>query len=465
METDMKNSLLKKYIIRISVLITTLALVACKYSGNNSENHTGKIETNKDSISVELKKTLVDEFKLFYPVSIDTEYGGYFSDLNYKWELDGRQNKMIVTQSRHIWSNSNAALFYPNKAPYQKVAAHGVDFLKNVMWDKQYGGFYNLVDREGNPAKENDNKIIKQIYGNAFAIYGLAAYYKAFRDTSALNLAVKTFDWMEKHSYDPKYGGYFQFVSREGEPYTDGYAGTPPKDQNSMIHIMEGFTELYSVWPNDLLKKRLNSLLLLIRDTVIGNKGYMTLFFKRDWSPVSYRDSIEIAKRMNYEFDHISFGHDVETAYLMLETSKTLGFTNDTTTLRVAKQLDDYALTFGWDTVNGGIYDGGYIFKGETDVKIVRNTKEWWCHIEALNSFLMMHELFPNDKMNYYQKFCIEWNYIKSYLLDHKYGGWIWDGLDTSPNSKYAPKSSIWKCNYHTSRGLINCIIRLSTLK
>ena len=87
-----------------------------------------------------------------------------------------------------------------------------LNFLKNVMWDKKHGGFYNLVDRKGNVIKEN-GKIIKQAYGNAFAIYGLAAYYKAFGDTAALNLAVETFNWLEDHSYDPKYDGYYNFIS------------------------------------------------------------------------------------------------------------------------------------------------------------------------------------------------------------------------------------------------------------
>jgi mannobiose 2-epimerase len=460
----MKNSLSGRSIIKSTIFLVALILITFQYSSCIAQTTEGKVETNKDSISAELKHTLDDEFRLFYPVSIDTKDGGYYSDLNYKWQLSGRQDKMIVTQARHIWANANASIFYPDKTPYKKIAAHGVKFLKNFMWDKEYGGFYNLVDRKGEPVKEN-GEIIKQIYGNAFAIYGLAAYYQAFGDTSTLNLAIKTFNWMEKHSYDPEYGGYFQFVSREGKPFKDGYRGVPPKDQNSMIHIMEAFTELYNVWPDKLLKDRLNSLFHLVRDTVIGNKGYMTLFFKRDWEPISYRDSADPSGHVKFEYDHISFGHDVETAYLMLETSKTLGIQNDTTTLRVSKQLDDFALNYGWDTVNGGIYDGGYIFKGEKKVTIVLASKEWWCHIEALNSFLMMHELFPNDKMNYYDKFCIEWNYIKTYLLDHKYGGWYWDGLDTTPSARFAPKASIWKCNYHTTRGLINCIRRLDSLK
>jgi mannobiose 2-epimerase len=462
----MKNLIRNKNTFWLSILLIASVSISFKCYGKNQENNSEKVQTNKDSISVELRQALDSEFKLFYPLCIDTVYGGYYSDIDNQWELKGAQLKMIVTQARHIWANSNAALFYPDKTPFLKVAKHGVNFLENFMWDKDFGGFYNLVYRNGNPVPNLNTKIIvKDIYGNAFAIYGLAAYYKASGDTTALNLAIKTFNWIESHSYDPLYGGYFEFVSREGVPFKDGYKNVPPKDQNSMIHIMESFTELYSVWPNDLLKERLKSLFLIIRDTVVGNKGYNTLYFKRDWTPISYKDSVDILKKMNYAFDYISFGHDVETAYLLLEASKALGITNDTTTLRVAKQLDDFALKYGWDTVNGGIYDGGYIFNGDTNVTIVKETKEWWCHIEALNSFLMMYQLFPNDKLNYYEKFCIEWNYIKTYLIDPKYGGWYWYGIDKSPNVTYYQKASIWKCNYHTTRGLINCIRRLSSLK
>ncbi len=114
-------------------------------------------------------------------------------------------------------------------------------------------------------------------------------------------------------------------MSREGIPFTDGYRGTPPKDQNTMIHLLECFTELYEVWPDVTLRERLSSVLQIIRDTITTDKGYMKLFFQRDWTPVSYRESNSIIREKNYEFDHVSFGHDVETAYLMFEASEALG--------------------------------------------------------------------------------------------------------------------------------------------
>ena len=416
---------------------------------------------DKDSISIELLNELNKDFTLWYPLSIDTVYGGFFSDIDYKWELDGTQNKMIVSQARHVWATSNASIFYSNDQWLLKIAEHGFQFLKNIMWDKKYGGFFELVDRQGKPIEEN-GRLIKTSYGNSFAIYGLAAYYEASGDTTALSLAKETFYWLEKHSYDKEYGGYFQYISRGGEPFKEGYNNTPPKDQNSSIHLLECLTGLYKVWKDKLVKERLSSLLILIRDKITTERGYLNLFFTQDWQPVSYRDSSEESRKKNYYFDHVSFGHDIETAYLMLEASDILGIEHDTITLMKAKKIVDHTAKNGWDKEHGGIYDGGYYFDDEEHPAIVKNTKEWWAQVEAMNSFLLMSKLFPDDVLNYYEKFCLQWAYIKKYLIDNVNGGWFWGGIDEVPKIVYSPKGSIWKVNYHTTRALINCLRKLS---
>ncbi|MFZ0454634.1 MAG: AGE family epimerase/isomerase [Ignavibacteriaceae bacterium] len=434
----------------------------------NTQGKNDKPETNKKTILKEMEHVLNQSFELWYPLSIDSSDGGYYSDINYKWQLQGKQNKMIVTQARHVWSASNAALFYKKYNYLPKISEHGFKFLKNVMWDKKNGGFYDLVERDGKVLNQSgfglpdEKQVIKNAYGNAFAIYGLAAYYKVSKDTDALELAKETFNWLDTHSYDPDYGGYFQYLSRNGTPFKEGYHGVPPKDQNSSIHILEAFTELYSVWPDSRLKERLASLLHIIRDKFVTEKGYLNLFFKRDLSPVSYRDSSSAVREKHYEFDHVSFGHDIETGYLLLEASKALGLKDDTNTLSIAKKMVDHTLKNGWDEKVGGIYDGGYYFKGKSKITIIMKTKQWWSQIEALNSCLMMSQIFPSDKINYYGKFCEQWDYIKKYLIDKKYGGFYWGGIDEAPGNKTYPKGTIWKADYHTTRGLINCIRRLN---
>lgn len=434
-------------------------LVACSIGGTScAQQHSPHSGDSMDTNVVNaMRATLDRDFSLWYPACLDTVYGGYFSDFDYGWNVDGRQQKMIVTQARHVWSTANAAMFYGDRKDLLAYGKHGVAFLRDVMWDKEYGGFYDLVTRRGEPIEEH-GVIVKRAYGNAFAIYGLAAYAHATGDTAALHLAQRAFAWLDAHSYDPVHGGYYQFLSREGIPMRQGFGGDPPKDQNSSIHILEALTELSHVWPSPLVQERLAAMLRLVRDTITGPKPYMTLFFDEAWHPVSFRDASAEERERNYEYDHVSFGHDVETAYLMLEASEALGEHNDTVTLQTGKRMVDHAIAYGWDKERGGIYDGGYYFKGNTTPSIVRNTKEWWGQVEAMNSFLLMAMEFPHDPQDYYGKFLRQWEYCTKYLLDHEHGGWYWGGIDIVPRNATLPKATIWKADYHTSRSLINCI-------
>jgi len=133
----------------------------------------------------------------WYPQSVDSIYGGFLSTYTYDFKPTGSQDKFIVTQARHTWTTAKAAELYPDIPYYIKCSKNGYHFLRDVMWDKTYGGFYNLVDRQGK--KKSDPKVPKDAYGNSFAIYALAAYYKASADTGALNLAKNAFLWLEKN--------------------------------------------------------------------------------------------------------------------------------------------------------------------------------------------------------------------------------------------------------------------------
>jgi len=401
----------------------------------------------------------------WYPRNKDTLYGGFITTFTYDFKPTGDQDKFIVTQARHTWSTSKAALRYPDVPYYKTLAEHGYTFLHDIMWDKTYGGFYTMVNRKGNVLDSTKNA-----YGNAFAIYALAAYCKLSNDPRAFSFAEEAFMWMEKHSHDPVNKGYYQHMQRDGTPIQrtanmPATAETGYKDQNSSIHLLEAFTELYAVWQNDLLRERLHEMLLLIRDTMIGNKGYLTLFFQPDWTPVSIRDSSGAYIMMRHGLDYVSFGHNVETSYLLLEASHTLSIQNDTTTLRIAKQMMDHALQYAWDDEHGGFYDAGFYFKGKPGLTIISKEKNWWSQAEAMNSLLMMSDLFPNDPMHYYDKFKQQWKYIQTYMIDHTYGDWYANGLDIDPKIKTTLKGHIWKGNYHQFRSMMNCVDRLKRKK
>jgi mannobiose 2-epimerase len=448
----------------MKIKLLLFALIGFKFGFAQSESD-GTM-TERKLIAKEMEQSLRhDLLDIYYPRTLDTVYGGFLSTFTYDFKTAGSQDKMIVTQSRHVWTNSKAAVRYPDNSYYLKDATAGFHFLADMMWDKQVGGFYTLVNRKGEipPGDPAD----KNAYGNAFGIYALSAYYELTSDTAALTLAKKTFYWLEAHSHDPLHKGYFQHMKRNGEPIkremnTAVTAETGYKDQNSSIHLLEALTALYEIWKDPLVQERLHEMLFLIRDTIITPRGNLGLFFTRDWKPVSVKDSSRDFILHHHNLDYVSFGHDVETAYLMLEASKTLGIKNDSITLMIGKKMVDHALKNGWDKQAGGFYDEGFYFKGDSTITILKESKNWWAQAEGLNTLLMMSDYFPNDPHHYFEKFKMLWNYTQTYLIDHQWGDWYDEGLDKSPEHKTALKSQIWKAAYHNYRSLSNCVDRLN---
>ena len=371
---------------------------------------------------------------------------------------------MIVSQSRHIWTLSKVSEFVKNE--YLPMAQHGFPFLKNKMWDNEFGGFYQIRSRDGGFSDVNGWRNEKRTYGNAFAIYALAALYAQTKDAKILDFAKQAYRWIEHHAYDPKDKGYFEFLTREAHPFdqrseyktiASDKSELGFKDQNSSIHLLEAYTELYHVWKDPELYTQLKSLLELIRDVMVTKEGYFQLFFTNNWKPVSFRKSSESERKTNFGLDHVSFGHDYETAFLMLEASWVLGLENDTRTLTVAKRMLDHAMQYGWDNNVGGFYDGGYYFDGQDVCTIIKDTKNWWAQAEGLNALLLFSRIFPQEH-KYYEYFIRQWNYVKSSIIDAAGGDWYEGGIDKEPHFQKGPKSHMWKCTYHTCRALMNCI-------
>lgn len=402
--------------------------------------------------------------QLWYPKVIDNNNGGYYSNYSYDWTKQNDQNKFIVTQARHVWTLSKAFEFYPERNEYQDYARHGYEFLKNHMWDKEYGGFYQLVDSTGRIPK-NDYSLEKRLYGNSFAIYALATYYKTSPDKEALDLAIQSFTWLDTHAHDSIYGGYFQYLKRNGDIISRSvldvgydapdktYVGL--KDYNSSIHTLEAFTELYHVWPNDTLRNRLQEMYEVVSETMFDPRGFLKLYFYPDWTLVQDHELLELLGKSSHYANHVTFGHDVETAFLLMEAAEALGIDPDEIVSK-AKLFVDHALKKGWDNEKGGFYEMGKYINAE--MKILDKGKNWWAQAEGMNSLLLMHKYFPDDLNQYYEKFELLVDYIEQNMLDYENMGWFSGGVDHQPKIKKYQKAQIWKGSYHTSRSLMHCI-------
>ena len=319
------------------------------------------------------------------------------------------------------------------------------------MWDKQYGGFYWGLDDDGHITPQFTDH--KDLYGIGFCIYGAAAAYQATHDSNALELAKRGFAWTDKHAHDSEHGGYFEWLTRDGTPVipnapsgqAEGNVIGPIgyKSMNTHIHLLEAFTELYKSWPDPTLRARLEEMLAIVRDKISVEPGVMNLYFTNAWQPIP---------------DHDSYGHDVETAYLMLETDELLHHTADAATERMAKMLVDHALAYGWDAKNGGFFQQGTTFGKPEDT-----SKEWWVQVEGLNALLLMHDRYGKQNPVYFQRFLEQWRFIQQHTIDAQYHGLY--NLTTAEGKPITKdKGSIWKAAYHDSRAFWNVSERLHRL-
>ena len=395
-----------------------------------------------------------DVLDVWFPRTVDNDNGGFRSDFARDWQPTRSEGKFSVFQGRMTWISAQVAMRRADlKDRFLPIAEHGVDYLNNVLWDQQYGGFYwGLQDNGQISSFYTDGK---ELYGIGFGIYGAAAAYEATHDPKALELAQKAFRWTDEHAHDAKNGGYFEWLTREGKVvpgHADAVTLEPVpvaefpigyKSMNTHIHLLEAYSQLYEVWKDERLRQRLEELLLIIRDKVCLRPGVMNLYFTNEWQPFP---------------DHDSYGHDVETAYLMLEAEDVLGQGHDPKTERMAKMLVDHALAYGWDENLGGFYREGTTF-GKPESLL----KEWWVQMEGLNALLLMHEKYGQQTDTYFRAFQKQWHLIQEYQIDHEFHG-VYEMLATDGKPTVAGKGRIWKAAYHDGRALLNVSERLRRL-
>ena len=443
-----KNSMSRaRILIRMATVVILAHSIALPVGARNSLSER---EALADEMEAVLRR---DVLGVWFPRSVDQANGGFNSNFTREWKPAASAGKFSVFQGRMVWVASQIVMKRPELKPqFLPIIDHGVKYLSEVLWDKQYGGFFWGLDDKGNISPQYTEG--KHLYGMSFGLYGATAAYQATNDRAALALAQKAFRWIDDHAHDAKNGGYFEWLTRDGRVVQANrengrieavpFAGFPIgyKSMNTHIHLLESFTQLYEVWKDELLRRRVIELLGIVRDKICVEPGVMNLYFTPDWRAIP---------------GHDSYGHDVETAYLMLEAEDVLG-QHDPRTEKIARRLVDNALAYGWDETYGGFYREGTTFGKAEDLR-----KEWWVQFEGLNALLLMHEKYGKETSVYLNAFQKQWQFIKEKQIDHQFGG-VYDTVEHDGTVKDYTKARIWKEAYHDTRALLNVTARLRRL-
>jgi mannobiose 2-epimerase len=200
---------------------------------------------------------------------------------------------------------------------------------------------------------------------------------------------------------------------------------------------MEAFTSLYVYNHDAAVRARLEELMAIAAGKLLqpGSHAYIHRNFRADWTPLGPPE--------------VSYGHDMETGWLLLEAARAVGRGEDPQVVAAAKTMILGPAAAGYDQANGGYFEEGVPGAAPT-----KREKIWWVQAEALLALWRMFELTRDGAL--LDRFEATLAFIESHQRDKEFGEWFWGIL---PDGNLGPsgdvKGNAWKASYHTIRSLV----------
>ena len=369
---------------------------------------------------------------------VDHENGGFYGRIDGHGNLHADAEKGGILNARILWTFS-AAYRVLGKSEYLEMATRAKDYIIAHFIDREYGGTYWSLDYKGNP---KDTK--KQFYAIGFMIYGLSEYVRATGDKEALDYAIQLFECIEEHSLDVIYNGYIEACTREWGEIADmrlsDLDANYPKSQNTHLHIIEPYANLYRVWKDERLEKALRNMINIFTDKILNPEtNHLDLFFEKDWTRGA---------------GHLeSYGHDIECSWLMHEAALVLG------DAEVLKKVEEIVPLVAKASEKGLNPDGSMIHEANLDTGHVDDDLHWWVQAEAVVGFYNIYQHFGDESALDKSLQC--WQYIKDNLIDYEGGEWYWSRRPDGTLNLDDDKAGFWKCPYHNGRMCLEIIERI----
>jgi mannobiose 2-epimerase len=373
--------------------------------------------------------------------ALDREQGGWMAWLSNDLKPDHTKPKGLILNSRILWAFSAVHRAKPEPICRQ-MADRALDVVMNRFWDSRHGGAFWRLDDRGHVLDDS-----KKTYGQAFYIYALAEYVQAFSAPAALARARELFEMLEWHAHDSRHGGYWEVRRRDWSEAGPG-ARLSEKDlsekksMNNHLHVLEAYANLYRVWKDPRIERRLCELIVLFEKRILDPRTHhLHHFFNETWQVRS---------------DTYTFGHDIEASWLLCEAAAALG---DTVLLR---RMQEVALRMAEAVLTGGLdADGGLCYEGKAG-RVIDAGKECWPQAEAVIGFLNAFQLSFDPK--FLQAVRRVWHYIEQHLVDRVHGEWFWRINENGKPDPNLPKVSEWKGPYHATRMCLETLRRLEEL-
>jgi mannobiose 2-epimerase len=389
-------------------------------------------------LQTEIKDELCNNILPYWMNHMKNPDGGLYGNISNSNITDGHAPRGLVMTSRFLWTYSEAYRIF-GKKEYLDFAIYVKDTLLKTLYDREQGGFFWSADGYDKPL---DNK--KVLYGQAFALYGLSTFQMIAPSDENADLCKEIFTLLETHGKDPVLGGYYEALNRDWTYSGKNNLGADDipceKSMNTNLHMLEAYTRYFLQSADKEVKKSLIELISIIMEKIYDPlSGHQKLYFSKDWEPIG---------------DVESYGHDVETSWLLWEAleileNKPLQEKYRKMVLTMLDVSSDKATA-----PDGSLYNEK---KGEH----LDTVRIWW--VQAEYAVSLMNGWMMTGKEKYKEKLSAIWNYIKENQIDNENGEWFWGILDngTMVNRE---KGGMWKTPYHNGRACMELIQRINKI-
>lgn len=381
----------------------------------------------------EMREHLTKKLIPFWENLKDDEFGGFYGWMDTALVVDKRAEKGCILNSRILWFFSNAYLCLGDKK-LKEYADHAYLFMRDICYDKERDGVYWSVSYDGKVVDST-----KHTYNQAFAVYALSSYFRAFGNEEALELANKLVKTIENKCFDAH--GYLEALDINFKPVENDKLSEngvlADRTMNTLLHVLEAYTEYYLVTGSKTAGDKLEWMLDMIE--------------KHVYNPKLHRQEVFFDNDMNSLIDLHSYGHDIETAWLV---DRCLEFLQNTT---YQQRMTPIIRSLEREVLHSA-YTGDSL-TNECERGIVDKKRVWWVQAEAVVGFYNAYE--KTGDVAYLQATESVWKFIQQHLIDKRDGGeWFWYTDENGNPAWTEPVVEPWKCPYHNGRMCMEMIRR-----
>ncbi len=362
--------------------------------------------------------------------AIDWKNGGICTCLSDEGKVLS-EDKYLWSQLRAIWTFSALYNKIERRQEWLDIAKHIYKFARKYGRDDQ-GQWVFAVSKEGNILQGATS-----IYTDGFAIYGLAELAKATGDQEAIDLALETYENVQRR------------LARPGSYRTEPY----PLPEGVKAH---GISMTFSIVFHELGH-------LLGRQDIIEASLYhanevMTAYLQPEQKMLYEFVTLDNRLLDTSQGRSLVPGHVIESMWFMVHIYQREG---NQERIRQAVEAIKWHIELGWDAEYGGILLARDVEDKEPVWWKFADSKLWWPHTEALYALLLAYELSR-------EKWCLEWyERVHNYAFGHypvpKYGEWT-QKLDRRGRKFTQTVALPVKDPFHLPRALIYCILALERL-